>query len=168
VRSARRAGLPGIAAVCAVAGCGTAKIELSAVEDQFRRQFASELGADITSVDCPADVVAKKGATFTCLITGADGTRATIKVTQTDDDGHVTANAPLLVHTGELATTLERELRPRLGRSIDITCPDVVEGRRGTRLTCALAARGRKLRRVVVRFPRELEGGKGNFRYEVM
>lgn len=39
------------------------------------------------TVTCPPDITAKQGATFTCSVTGADGTTFNVVNTQTDDQG---------------------------------------------------------------------------------
>ena len=40
------------------------------------------------SVSCPDEIKAEKDGTFTCTVTASDGAKATIKATQTDDNGH--------------------------------------------------------------------------------
>ena len=69
------------------AGCGDAKLKGSDVEDQIK-----SAGAAYKSVNCPDEIEAKKGYTFTC---DADTTQGafvvTVKIDSVDDDkGHMT------------------------------------------------------------------------------
>ena len=49
-----------------------------------------QTGATGVTVDCPDDIEAKAGDEFECQATSDDGTNATVKVTQNDDQGNVT------------------------------------------------------------------------------
>jgi hypothetical protein len=86
----RHAVIP-IAVLSAVplAGCGTKTLDTSQIETQLKTKLAGN--APLKSVDCPSSVDAKKGGKFTCTATAASGNKYTVNVTQTDDNGHVTA-----------------------------------------------------------------------------
>jgi len=77
------------AALLAATGCGTANLDPSRLEKDIKSGIAQRTGLQITSVSCPNDVKAKKGATFRCAVTTAKGERATVEVTQEDDNGRV-------------------------------------------------------------------------------
>ncbi len=51
-------------------------------------QVSEDTSTTITTVDCP-DVKAEAGSTFECTATNDEGIEFVLKVTQTDDQGHV-------------------------------------------------------------------------------
>ena len=63
-------------------------IDHSVVESAIEASIAKQkkLGA---VAQCPADVEAKKGAKFSCLVTLTNGGTATFRVTQKDDAGNL-------------------------------------------------------------------------------
>src|SRR4051812_43661415 len=69
------------------AGCGDSKIKGSDVEDQIK-----SAGTAYKSVDCPDEIDAKKGYTFTCDAATTQGAFVvTVKVDSVDGDkGHMT------------------------------------------------------------------------------
>ena len=76
------------ALVAAIAGCGDVKIDSGKAED-LARKVAGSGTVKLTSVSCPDDVKAKKGADFDCDLVYADGTKGTITIHQQDDEGHI-------------------------------------------------------------------------------
>lgn len=70
-------------------GLGRTRLTTLDVEAQIATDIANELGVP-TTVTCPDDVEAGTGISFTCDVRIDGGTPATVKVTQTDDDGNVT------------------------------------------------------------------------------
>ena len=63
-----------------VAGCGAASIKGSTAEQQIK-----ESNAAYKTVDCPKDITASQGATFTCTATTKKGTYVvTIEVDSVD------------------------------------------------------------------------------------
>jgi hypothetical protein len=76
------------ALVVAVAGCGEVKIDSGKAED-LARKVAGSGTVKLTSVSCPDDIKAKKGADFDCDLVYADGTKGTITIHQQDDEGSV-------------------------------------------------------------------------------
>ena len=83
--------LPAVAVVAAFgfAGCGDKTLDTDKLQDKVSDGVAKQTGAKIKSVDCPSDVKAEKGNTFTCDVTAANGQKAKVTITQTDSDGNV-------------------------------------------------------------------------------
>ncbi len=70
-----------------LASCSSV-IDETKVESSIKSGAAAQLKIKVDSVDCPSNIEAKKGNTFTCTIK-AEGDSAKIKVTQQDDQGSV-------------------------------------------------------------------------------
>jgi hypothetical protein len=123
-------------ALVVIAGCGGENtVNTDDAEALIRKNLQRQLGADVSSVACPDDVKAEKGRTFTCEATGGDGTKAKLDVVQTDDEGGIRFEAPLL-HTGPAEELIEEGLAKQIGANVSVKCPDLVLARRGTKLTC--------------------------------
>jgi hypothetical protein len=128
----------------ALAGCGTQSLNTDKAESGIKSFIEQQTGARVSSVDCPGNVKAEKGKTFTCEATGADGTKATINVTQASDKGDVNIDAPLL-HTGPTEQFIAESIRGQTGRRATVDCPDLVVAKKaGTRLTCRSSSGGKK------------------------
>ena len=91
-RSLRIRPLAGIVAVAtalslAVAACGKSTIDQSSEVDLVNKQLASQ-NLKAKSVDCPSDVEAKEGTTFSCDVVLTNGKTGTfdIKVTSVSGD----------------------------------------------------------------------------------
>ncbi len=69
--------------------CGDSKIDAGKAEAAIQRDLARRTGLAIASVSCPDDVEAKRGDTFRCLAVARNGDRASVLVTQRDDEGTV-------------------------------------------------------------------------------
>jgi len=74
-------------------------------------------GSDIRVI-CPDIVVAEKGRSFDCELRGADGTKATARVDQTNDS-RVAFAGPALVPVGTIEAVIARQIRE------EVDCPDV-------------------------------------------
>ena len=81
-----------------IAACGALALALAAcqktinsgkLEGKLKSGISKQYGVKIKSVNCPGNVKAKKGNTFTCTATSANGQKQTFKITQDDDNGHV-------------------------------------------------------------------------------
>jgi hypothetical protein len=59
------------------------------VEDEIKRGIERNTGLTIESVKCPDDVEAKRGDRFRCAVRAGNGDRASVQVTQRDDDGAI-------------------------------------------------------------------------------
>jgi Domain of unknown function (DUF4333) len=123
------------ASVCAGSGCG-GKIDTNKAETSVKSVVADATGSVVKSVSCPSPIALKKGATFTCIATGGDGTTAPVTITQTDGKGNVHISAPTLLHTGDAATLIGKGLSSKLKLAVAVKCPDLVSARKGTTLTC--------------------------------
>jgi hypothetical protein len=75
------------AAVFALAGCDKT-LKTDSIEPQIEKTI-EQSGTQVTSVDCPGDVTAKKGAKFDCTAKLANGKEVKVQVTQTDGEGRV-------------------------------------------------------------------------------
>ena len=144
------------------AGCGTKTINSEEAEKKVRAELAEQLGASVKSVDCPDDVEAKKGDKFSCTAKGADGTTAKISMTQTTDSGDFHFDAPLL-HTGPAEQQIEQGVSEQVGSEVTVACPDLVEARKGTKLTCKVEDSSGESRDVAV----VVTDPQGSIRYEV-
>jgi hypothetical protein len=81
-------GLTGAAVlVLVVAGCGEKRIVASDLEAKLRTQLRESAGVAAKSVDCPDDVKVEKGRRFDCTMVAPDGSRRTVHVTLTNDEG---------------------------------------------------------------------------------
>ena len=128
----------------ALAGCGTATLNTANAETAIKTTIEQQTGSQVSSVDCPGNVKAEKGKSFTCEATAADGTKATINLTQTSDKGDIRINAPLL-HSGAAEHFIAESIRGRTGKRATVDCPDlVVVGKTGTQLTCSSSSGGNK------------------------
>jgi hypothetical protein len=78
-----------VCCLAAFAGACTKTLDTPGLEDQVKTRI-EKLGETGMTVECPDDIKVKAGATFECTATGPSGTTATIEVTQTDDQGHLT------------------------------------------------------------------------------
>jgi hypothetical protein len=121
---------------CVGSGCDAGKIDTAKAEATTKTVIAQQTGAAVRSVSCPSNVTERRGATFTCTITGADGTTATALVTQKDAHGNVEISAPTLLHTGTAAKLIAARLTRQFGFTVRVACPDLVDAHKGTTLTC--------------------------------
>jgi hypothetical protein len=79
-----------VCCLAAFAGACTKTLDTPGLEDKVKAEIEEKLGETGMTVECPDDIKVKAGATFECTATGPSGTTATIEVTQTDDQGHLT------------------------------------------------------------------------------
>ena len=77
-----------LAVVLLAMGCSRV-LDTDSVESEIKEQLERQLSGVSVEVDCPEDVDAKQGETFDCVATSEEGQKATIAVTQTDDDGSI-------------------------------------------------------------------------------
>ncbi|HWH12273.1 MAG TPA: DUF4333 domain-containing protein [Solirubrobacteraceae bacterium] len=134
------------ASVCAGSGCG---IDKGKAEAAVKTDIAGATGSTVKTVSCPSSVALKKGTTFTCIATGADGTTAPVTLTETDSKGNVHISAPTLLHTGDAAKLIASGLSGKLKLAVQVKCPDLVSAQKGTTLTCEATHAG-QTRKVAV------------------
>lgn len=75
-------------ASAALAGCGETKIDQGKAED-LARKVAGSGTVKLKEVSCPSGEKAEEGATFECDLVYTDGTKGTITIHQTSDDGDI-------------------------------------------------------------------------------
>ena len=64
-------------------------INTGKLEGKLKEGISKQFGTKVTKVDCPKDVKAKKGKTFTCTAHAASGQVQKFTITQDDNEGHV-------------------------------------------------------------------------------
>lgn len=77
---------------------------------------------------------------FECEAHGADGTNATIRVTQTDEEENLRATIPHLLGTGRLEPQISDGIAAQTRANLEVSCPDLLIVRRGTRFNCRARA----------------------------
>ena len=139
-------GLAGAATACALlVGCGstietTETVDAGKAEALVTKAAREQVGLRPKSVSCPEDVEGKQGVTFTCTVTGRDGTTAKVPGEVRDaDKGTIFVGMPI-VDAGKLETTMVAFLRKQVGPSAKVDCPDVVTLRKGGQFTCKATA----------------------------
>jgi hypothetical protein len=151
------------ASACIGSGCGAGKLDTPKAERTIRTLVAAQTGAMVSRVACPHDVAEKRGATFTCTATGADGTTAPVLVTQTDGKGNVHISAPTLLHTGTAAHEIAAHLTAQVKTTVTVRCPDLLEAHAGTTLTCKATDAAGDVRSVAV----TVTDAQGGIRYRL-
>lgn len=121
-------------AVLVLAGCAT-KIDTSKAERFIDKTVRTQVGAKVASVECPDGKTAKQGDSFTCVVTGSDGTKGKAFVTERDDKGNVHVSAPF-IHTREIETSIADGLRRKLHDDITVGCPEIIVARKAGRFSC--------------------------------
>lgn len=136
--------LAAVLALVTLAGCGTETLDADKGESAIKSVIEQQTGADVSSVDCPDDVKVEKGKSFTCEATGADGTKATVDVVQTNDKGDIDIHVRLL-RPSFMEEFIALSIRGLTGRRATVDCPDlVVRKKAATRLTCTSSSGGNK------------------------
>jgi hypothetical protein len=122
-------------AAVAIGGCST-EIDDKKAEKFITDRVEEQTGASVKSVACPSGLTAKKGATFECTVTGADGTTGVTTVTEKDAKGHVSVSAPF-IHKDELEAFLAKNLSDAAGaKDVQVVCPDIIVGEKGDEFEC--------------------------------
>ena len=71
---------------CSFSAGGT--LDIDRLESEIATGIEQQTGASVT-VECPDEVKIEQGNTFDCAVTDEEGTSATVRVTQKDDEGNV-------------------------------------------------------------------------------
>jgi hypothetical protein len=151
----------GLAAALALGGCST-EIDAAKGEKLIRRAVTAQVGAKVRSVTCPKGLTAKKGATFRCRVVGADGSSGQVTVTERDDKGKVSIDAPFL-HVGEVEDQIEADLKQKVGDDVTLRCPEIVVVAKGDRFSCRGRSGGSRARIAVTQ-----QDARGHVRYRVV
>jgi len=143
VRSALKAIPPACAvalAALAAGGCGQTRIDVDKAAKFIDEAVQTKVGARVRSVVCPAKVEVKARATFSCVVTGRDGSKGTAQVTQRDDKGNMTVRTPFLQ-----PRRAERAIASELSKGTpgtSIACQEIIVVGRGGRFSCTATAGG--------------------------
>jgi Domain of unknown function (DUF4333) len=143
------ASLPLLAAV-ALVSCGDTTVDAGKAETLIRRTVTQQVGARVASVTCPEGVKAKPDVTFTCVVTGRDGSKGNAVVHVKDDNGAFEVTVPFL-HVRELEAVMADRLRTQTKVRVTFACQEIVIVREGGRFRCRATSDGRS-GSVVVRF----------------
>lgn len=143
MRSASKA-LPAACLVTLVAlvagGCGRTEIDIDKAAKFIDKAVQAKVGARVRSVVCPAKVKVKARATFSCVVTGRDGSTGRARVTQRDDKGNMTVRTPFLQpRRAEQAITSELS---RATPGTSVACQEIIVVARGRRFSCKATADG--------------------------
>ena len=128
---ARTAGLLAVLGLVAAA-CGN--LDTSELESLAAQRIETAVGFVPASVSCPEDIEPSTGATFTCAVTGTDGTKAEIEFSQLDDKGNVEALNRLLP-----TASVEAAIVEELGAT-EVDCPEIVAVEAGKTIECSASA----------------------------
>jgi hypothetical protein len=151
-----------VAGALALAACGKTTIDAKKGETFIRGVVTEQIAARVRAVRCPDGVKTKKGDTFMCAVTGADGSRGNVIVTQRDDDGNVTVDAPFL-HVREAEAVMAEQIAKEVkADDVQIECPEIVVVKKDALFTCRATSAG-KPREVSARLTDEA----GHFRYRL-
>jgi Domain of unknown function (DUF4333) len=153
--------IAGLAAAVALGGCST-EIDAAKGEKLISKAVKAQVGARIRTVTCPEGLKARKGATFRCTVTGADGSKGDVVVTERDDKGKVSIDAPFL-HVREVEEQVSADLREKVGDDVTVTCPEIVVVAEGDRFTCRGRSGGARRRIRVTQ-----QDARGHVRYTVL
>ena len=124
-----------VAGAVLLAGCGATSIDTAKAERFIKATVAGQVGAKVKSVGCPSGKTAKKGATFTCTVTGADGTKGDALVTERDNKGNVHVSAPF-VHPREIEASIAAGLSKKVHARVRLSCPEIIVARTGGKFNC--------------------------------
>ena len=106
-------------------GCGKTTLNTARGEKKIAAIVLERTGEKVT-VSCPRDVPIRQSERTTCTITGADGSRATATMVQTDEKGNVRVSSHLMA-TAFVQGKIARDATAKLGFPVKIDCPDVVD-----------------------------------------
>jgi hypothetical protein len=144
-----------------LSACGETTVDATKGERLIRGVVAEQVDARVRSVRCPTGVKKQEGDTFTCTVTGVDGSRGDVVVTQRGGGG-LAVVAPFL-HVREAETVMAARIGKRIKASdVKLSCPEIVVVKQGSLFKCEATAKGRE-RNVTVR----LTDAEGHFRYRL-
>lgn len=146
-------------AALALAACGESLIDAGTAERFVRGVVAEQVQARVARVTCPEDVEKETGARFTCVVTGTDGSKGDVAVTQ-QKRSVLSVNAPFLnAREAEAVMTEQIEKQDDVDE-VTVVCPEIVVDRKDALFRCRATSDGRT-RNVTAR----LTGERGRFTY---
>ena len=122
-------------AIVALTGCSTT-IDGAKGEQLISRTVEQEVGVQVRGVRCPRELVAKAGERFRCTVTGTDGSTGEAIVTERDDKGAVSIEAPFLP-VGEVEASIGQRLAGDIGGGAYGHLPGDRRGQRRARRSAA-------------------------------
>jgi hypothetical protein len=150
------------ATTLAAAGCGPNVVDSDSVQAFIAKNVTDTNGARVKSVSCPKDPKARMGETFTCRVTGADGTTGTAVATQRDNRGGVSISMPFL-RTGVTEESIADQINQQTGATVKVRCPEIVTLKAGGTFRCT-TTRGKRTRKVQA----TMTDDRGNFDFKVL
>ncbi len=144
----RLALIPAALLAVVLAGCERT-IDSDKAEKTIERLVATRIGTPVQRVECPQDKTAKTGDTFSCRVTGQDGSAGDVRVTSTDDDGAVRVTARLLP-TDETERSLAAQLTAERSRPVGVDCQDIIVAAKNVQFDCTTTS-GKQTGRVRAR-----------------
>ena len=81
--------LVALPAALALSACGSKMLNTDKLETSIKQGLQQQTGVRIKSVSCPDKIKLEAGGTFNCTAVTTGGDRATVRVVQQDDQGHV-------------------------------------------------------------------------------
>ena len=76
------------AAVALLLAACSSTVDSAELEEEIKTQLETQVGEELESVDCPEDISADEGDTFTCTLTDRNDTTLDVNGTFTDADGN--------------------------------------------------------------------------------
>lgn len=141
-----------------------ATLNIAKAERSLKSTVATQTGAHVRSVKCPAGKEQRKGNDFTCTVTGTDGSTGKINVIQRDDEGHLSITAPLL-HVRDAERKIKRGIDKQSSAThVVVKCPEIITAVKGRKVNCRATADGGLRARVRLTFV----DSKGTFLYKVV
>jgi hypothetical protein len=126
--------VPTVGALAALAGCGTASWNRTAVQNAIRDVLTKQAGVQVQSVNCPSKAKIAKGVVTYCDTTLAGGDTVRFTATQTDGTGHVHVGPAEMIAL-EVQNAIQRALRQR-GVTATAKCPEHVPIVVGSTFVC--------------------------------
>jgi hypothetical protein len=120
----------------ALAGCGTTVIDGSKAEKKITALVSTKLKEPVSSVKCPDDKPAKKGASFLCQLTLKSGETVPFRITPTDKKGDVELAPADMVSTYVQDTITKRLAADSVKATVQ--CPRHVAVKVGATFDCNL------------------------------
>jgi hypothetical protein len=149
-----------VLAALALTACGDKELDATKSERFIRGVVVRQIGVQVRSVRCPDGVKAQQGATFTCVVTGRDGSKGNVNVRQTAGEG-IDVAAPFL-HMREVEATMQRGLSRQRATAVTVSCQEIVVVKKSALFTCKARYRG-TTRTVSAR----MTDATGRFRYRL-
>jgi hypothetical protein len=128
-------------AALAAGGCGQSRIDVEKAARFIDNAVQTNVGAHVRSVVCPKKVEVQARATFSCLVTGSDGSTGRARVTQRDDKGNMTVRTPFLQPRRAEQAIVSELSKATPGTTV--ACQEIIVVAKGRRFACKATAGGK-------------------------